>query len=99
MRASPRPPRARSFAASVASTAAASVARSGAGVRRPTRMIEAENWSSKPRKSLGDFQIGDRVFHDKFGYGRVEAIDDSKLEIAFDKAGRKKVLDSFVQPA
>ena len=34
-----------------------------------------------------------------FGYGIVEGIDDSKLDIAFDKAGRKKVLDSFVEPS
>ena len=73
--------------------------RAGAGVRRPLKMVEAESWDVKPRKSKGDYQVGDRVFHDKFGYGRVEAIDDSKLEIAFDKAGRKKVLDSFVQAA
>ncbi len=73
--------------------------RAGSGVRRPTKMIEAESWESKPRTSASSFQVGDRVFHDKFGYGRVEAVDDSKLEIAFDKSGRKKVLDSFVQPA
>jgi DNA helicase-2/ATP-dependent DNA helicase PcrA len=42
---------------------------------------------------------GDRVFHQKFGYGRVVAVDVNKLEIAFDKAGVKKVMDSFVQPA
>ncbi len=46
-----------------------------------------------------DLKPGDRVFHQKFGYGRVVAIDFNKLEIAFDKAGVKKVLDSFVQPA
>jgi DNA helicase-2/ATP-dependent DNA helicase PcrA len=46
-----------------------------------------------------EIKPGDRVFHQKFGYGRVVAIDFNKLEIAFDKAGVKKVLDSFVQPA
>ncbi len=73
--------------------------RAGAGVRRPMRMVEAESWDVKPRQTKGGFAVGDRVFHDKFGYGRVEAVDDTKLEIAFDKAGRKKVLDSFVQAA
>jgi DNA helicase-2/ATP-dependent DNA helicase PcrA len=39
------------------------------------------------------------VFHQKFGYGRVMTVDFNKLEIAFDKAGIKKVMDNFVQPA
>jgi DNA helicase-2/ATP-dependent DNA helicase PcrA len=42
---------------------------------------------------------GQRVFHQKFGYGIIAAIDGNKLDIDFDKAGRKKVLDSFVQTA
>ncbi len=46
--------------------------------------------------SAGGFQAGDRVFHQKFGYGKVLAADGNKLEIAFDKAGTKKVIDSFV---
>ncbi len=45
----------------------------------------------------GGFDIGMRIFHDKFGYGRIEAVDGDKLDIAFDKAGRKKVIASFVQ--
>jgi ATP-dependent DNA helicase UvrD/PcrA len=40
--------------------------------------------------------IGERVFHDKFGYGRIAAIDGNKLTINFEHAGRKRVLDSFV---
>ena len=43
--------------------------------------------------------IGARVFHRKFGYGFVRSIDGSKLDIAFDKAGRKKVMADFVEPA
>jgi DNA helicase-2/ATP-dependent DNA helicase PcrA len=39
------------------------------------------------------------VFHQKFGYGLVQAIDGAKLDIAFDKAGRKKVMADFVEPA
>jgi len=45
------------------------------------------------------FAIGERVFHLKFGYGRIEDIAGNKLEIAFEKAGIKKVIDSFVEPA
>ena len=43
------------------------------------------------------FGTGARVFHQKFGYGTVAAVDGDKLDIEFDKAGRKKVMDSFVQ--
>jgi ATP-dependent DNA helicase UvrD/PcrA len=42
--------------------------------------------------------IGTRVFHQKFGYGQVQAIDGNKLDIAFDKAGAKKVMAEFVEP-
>jgi DNA helicase-2/ATP-dependent DNA helicase PcrA len=47
----------------------------------------------------GAFAVGSRVFHQKFGYGRVMAVDGNKLDVAFDKAGDKKVIDSFVQEA
>ena len=75
------------------------VSRSGSGMRRPIGVIEGESYSARERTSTNDFSVGDRVFHQKFGYGRVKAIDGSKLDIAFDKAGEKKVLDSFVTPA
>ena len=45
------------------------------------------------------FETGQRVFHQKFGYGRVIAVDGEKLEVAFEKAGTKKVIDSFVEAA
>ncbi len=45
------------------------------------------------------FAVGDRVFHQKFGYGAVAGIEGDKLEIAFDKAGSKKVVARFVAPA
>ena len=46
--------------------------------------------------SEGGFSTGDRVFHQKFGYGTVIVTEGDKLDIKFDKAGRKKVIDSFV---
>ena len=49
------------------------------------------------RESAGDFRVGDRVFHQKFGYGRVLSVDGDRLQIDFDKAGTKKVVDSFVE--
>jgi DNA helicase-2/ATP-dependent DNA helicase PcrA len=46
-----------------------------------------------------DLGIGQRVFHQKFGYGRIVAVDGNKLDIDFEKAGPKKVLDSFIEAA
>ena len=46
-----------------------------------------------------DFAIGQRVFHQKFGYGAITAIDGPKLDIRFDKAGPKKVMARFVEGA
>jgi DNA helicase-2/ATP-dependent DNA helicase PcrA len=43
------------------------------------------------------YKRGDRVFHLKFGYGVVKAIEGNKLTVTFDKAGEKKVIDSFVE--
>jgi DNA helicase-2/ATP-dependent DNA helicase PcrA len=40
---------------------------------------------------------GDQVFHEKFGKGVIINIDGHKLDIAFERGGRKRVLDSFVQ--
>jgi DNA helicase-2/ATP-dependent DNA helicase PcrA len=46
-----------------------------------------------------DLSVGQRVFHQKFGYGRIIAVDGNKLDIEFEKAGPKKVLDSFIEAA
>jgi len=46
-----------------------------------------------------DLSVGQRVFHQKFGYGQILAIDGNKLDIDFEKAGPKKVLDSFIEAA
>jgi len=45
------------------------------------------------------FVLGQRVFHQKFGYGEVTEIDGNKLTVQFDKAGQKRVVNSFVQAA
>ena len=66
----------------------------------PKRLAEpgrsAASFAAKPR---GDIAVGARVFHDKFGYGEVVDQEGNKLEIEFDKAGRKRVIDSFVDLA
>jgi DNA helicase II / ATP-dependent DNA helicase PcrA len=46
--------------------------------------------------AVSAFTVGDRVFHQKFGYGAVTGIEGDKLDIAFDKAGEKKVVARFV---
>jgi DNA helicase-2/ATP-dependent DNA helicase PcrA len=42
------------------------------------------------------YRVGERVFHEKFGYGAVAEVDGNKLTVEFEKAGRKRVVDSFV---
>ncbi len=46
--------------------------------------------------AVSAFMEGDRVFHKKFGYGTVAALEGDKLLIAFDKAGEKHVLSGYV---
>jgi DNA helicase-2/ATP-dependent DNA helicase PcrA len=52
---------------------------------------------AKSTGTTSEFSLDDRVFHLKFGYGQVVKIDGNKLTIAFEKAGEKKVVDSFVE--
>jgi DNA helicase-2/ATP-dependent DNA helicase PcrA len=61
-------------------------------IAEPTR--SAASFAAKPRL---DISLGARVFHDKFGYGVVAAQEGNKLEIDFESAGRKRVIDSFVR--
>jgi DNA helicase-2/ATP-dependent DNA helicase PcrA len=75
-----------------------------AGPRGRERFLEtsvaANPFHSTPRRGPSTpYAEGARVFHQKFGYGRVVAAEAGKLDIEFDKAGRKKVMDSFVEPA
>lgn len=68
----------------------------GGSPRRAPFTIEGE-LVAKSTGTDSDFTVSDRVFHQKFGYGQVTKIDGNKLTIVFDKAGEKKVVDSFVQ--
>jgi DNA helicase-2/ATP-dependent DNA helicase PcrA len=63
---------------------------------RKTLVIEGE-LVAKSTGTASSFTVGDRVFHQKFGNGNVVAVDGNKLTIAFDKAGEKRVVDSFVE--
>ncbi|WP_374405886.1 ATP-dependent helicase [Pelagerythrobacter sp.] len=63
-------------------------------VKESTR--SAASFAAKPRT---DIAIGARVFHDKFGYGTVTDQEGNRLEIEFEQAGTKRVIDSFVTVA
>ncbi|MEO0655379.1 MAG: UvrD-helicase domain-containing protein [Pseudomonadota bacterium] len=63
---------------------------------------------SQPRESantviditaVSAFTQGDRVFHQKFGYGHVMGVEGDKLDIEFEKAGSKKVVAKFIVAA
>ncbi len=67
------------------------------GVRTRPPMIEMQAHTiqtSDPDSS--HYARGERIFHQKFGYGVVNAVEGNKLTVAFDKAGEKKVIDTFV---
>jgi DNA helicase-2/ATP-dependent DNA helicase PcrA len=64
--------------------------------KKPPTLIEGE-LVAKSTGTASRFSVADRVFHQKFGPGSVAAVDGNKLTVDFDKAGRKMVLDSFVQ--
>jgi DNA helicase-2/ATP-dependent DNA helicase PcrA len=71
----------------------------GSGFSRAKRgpmTIEGE-LIAKSTGTTSEFTLDDRVFHQKFGYGQVVKVDGNKLTIAFEKAGEKKVVDSFVE--
>jgi DNA helicase II / ATP-dependent DNA helicase PcrA len=49
-------------------------------------------------EALSPYVLGDRVFHQKFGYGEIIGIEGDKLDIDFDKAGPKKIVARWVLP-
>ncbi len=70
---------------------------------RPARqtLIEGDGRliaTADPKAGFG-WTKGDRVFHQKFGYGSVRVIEGNKLTVEFEKAGEKKVIDTFVEKA
>ncbi|MHA1107862.1 MAG: ATP-dependent helicase [Alphaproteobacteria bacterium] len=62
-------------------------------------VIDASAKTVENAGAEGGVKLGVRVFHQKFGYGTVIGVDGAKLEISFEKAGTKKVMDNFVKPA
>ena len=58
----------------------------------------AEPWEQTGRPARAEkIGVGQRVFHEKFGYGEVTASDDDKLDVVFEHAGQKRVMDRFVE--
>ena len=68
-------------------------------VEREPVTIEGELVARSVIGGAARFAGGDRVFHQKFGPGTVVAVDGNKLTVDFDKAGQKRVVDSFVEAA
>ncbi|KJC52908.1 ATPase AAA [Bradyrhizobium sp. LTSP885] len=78
---------------------AASGSSGGFGQAKRGPMVIEGELVAKSTGTVSEFSLEDRVFHQKFGYGHVVKIDGNKLTIAFEKAGEKKVVDSFVERA
>jgi len=68
-------------------------------MRRPVN--RRQRLSNEPvsttKSGHDDHKKSERIFHQKFGYGTILSIDGDKLDIQFEKAGRKKVMASFVK--
>jgi len=77
---------------------APSIFSTGPLMARRQRVAEAWEQPGRPAQTES-FDIGQRVFHEKFGYGVVTSADDDRLDIDFEKAGPKRVLDRFVARA
>ena len=66
-----------------------------AHARSAPRQIEGE-LVAKSSGTNSKYALGERVFHQKFGYGAIIEIEGNKLTVDFEKTGAKKVVDSFV---
>ncbi len=62
-------------------------------------VLDAQAKLIATESSATQYKLGDRVFHTKFGYGVITAIEGAKLTVNFEKTGEKRVIDSFVVPA
>ncbi len=72
-------------------------AQSRGGFERTRTPNEARTLTVSATENSARYKVGERVFHDKFGYGQVALVEGNKLTVQFDKAGRKKVIDRFVE--
>ena len=70
-------------------------------IRAGQRAVEAPRAAQDiiPPRRVGQPNVGDRVTHESFGLGTVRRVEHDRLEIAFDKAGTKKIMERFVRMA
>ena len=61
---------------------------------KPPRAIFEAVYSVEPKHSL---KTGDRVFHQKFGYGIIHSVEGNQLEITFETSGLKTIMADFVE--
>ena len=64
--------------------------------QRPISQPKESKSSVINAQAISSHTVGERVFHQKFGYGAILAIEGDKLEIDFEKAGVKKIVARFV---
>ncbi|WP_371395507.1 ATP-dependent helicase [Fretibacter rubidus] len=64
---------------------------------RAPKEIEGHAVKRPAANKSSNFKVGERIFHQKFGYGTVTETNGTKLSVSFEKAGDKMVLDSFVE--
>ena len=62
----------------------------------PDLAIKGDKATMSVDSSASAYSVGDRVVHPKFGNGSVTDVDGNVLTVAFDKGGKKRVVDSFV---
>ncbi len=65
--------------------------------RREPLLIEGELVASSTGRASA-YTVGARVYHNKFGYGSVSAVDGNKLTVEFDDAGQRRVVEDFLRP-
>jgi DNA helicase-2/ATP-dependent DNA helicase PcrA len=69
------------------------------GAERPVSQPREARSPVIDAQALSAHSVGERVFHQKFGYGAILGIEGDKLEIEFEKAGIKKVVARFITGA
>ena len=67
-------------------------------IARKPKVLESWEQPGRPAREAA-LPVGSRVFHQKFGYGVVTSAEDDRLDIEFEQAGAKRVLDRFVEKA
>ncbi|MEL7049518.1 MAG: 3'-5' exonuclease, partial [Pseudomonadota bacterium] len=65
--------------------------------RRQSTPITIDGELVASSTSTSEFEVGERIFHQKFGYGRISEVEGNKLTVDFEKSGTKRVVDSFVE--